>query len=558
MTMPLTDTPAAMPSAFSRDPLWWRSAVIYQVYVRSFADSDGDGTGDLRGVLSRLDYLADLGVDALWFNPWYPSPLADGGYDVADYRGIHPAFGTLADAEELIAEAAARGIRTIIDVVPNHVSSVHPWFREALAAGPGSPERERFWFHPGKGPNGDEMPTNWVSNFQGDTWTRTVNPDGTPGEWYLHLFAPEQPDLNWNHPEVRAEHEDILRFWFDRGVAGVRIDSAGLLIKDPALPEVPDEPGPGEHPTEDRDEVHDVYRSWRAIADSYEGTRVLVGEVWVPDASRFAAYLRPDEMHTAFNFDFMTRPWRAGELRASIDLMLAAHAPVGAPSTWVLSNHDVTRPVTRYGRDDTSFAFAKKRFGTPTDLELGTRRARAAALLSAALPGSLYLYQGDELGLPEVELPREVLEDPMHFRSGGVDPGRDGCRVPLPWRGTTAPFGFSPDGAAPWLPQPADWASLTVQAQQADPSSMLWLYRQALRLRKREVALGDGAMSWIDAGADVLCFRRGDDLVVVTNLGPAPVALPDHESILLASAPLEAGLLPGDATAWLRIAPAHP
>lgn len=560
MTMPLTDTPAAMPSAFTRDPLWWRSAVIYQVYVRSFADSDGDGTGDLRGVLSRLDYLADLGVDALWFNPWYPSPLADGGYDVADYRGIHPAFGTLADAEELIAEAAARGIRTIIDVVPNHVSSEHPWFRAALAAGPGSPERERFWFHPGKGPGGDEMPTNWVSNFQGDTWTRTVDPDGTPGEWYLHLFTPEQPDLNWNHPDVRAEHEDILRFWFDRGVAGVRIDSAGLLIKDAALPEVPAEPGPGEHPTEDRDEVHEVYRSWRRIADSYEGTRVLVGEVWVPDASRFAAYLRPDEMHTAFNFDFMTRPWRADELRESIDLMLAAHAPVDAPSTWVLSNHDVTRPVTRYGRDDSSFAFAKKRFGTPTDLVLGTRRARAAALLSAALPGSLYLYQGDELGLPEVELPREVLEDPMHFRSGGVDPGRDGCRVPLPWRGTATPFGFSPDGAAPWLPQPAEWAALTVQAQQADPSSMLWLYRQALRLRKRERALGDGSMSWIEAGADVLCFRRGDDLVAITNLGPAPVALPDHESILLASAPLEAGLLPSDATAWLRIAPVprHP
>ncbi|MFF2277552.1 glycoside hydrolase family 13 protein [Agromyces sp. NPDC058126] len=557
--MPLTDTPAA-PTAFTRDPLWWRSAVIYQVYVRSFADSDGDGTGDLRGVLSRLDYLADLGVDALWFNPWYPSPLADGGYDVADYRDIHPAFGTLADAEELIAEAAARGIRTIIDIVPNHVSSEHPWFREALAAGPGSSERERFWFHPGKGPNGDEMPTHWVSNFQGDTWTRTVNPDGTPGEWYLHLFTPEQPDLNWNHPEVRAEHEDILRFWFDRGVAGVRIDSAGLLIKDPELGEVPESVAPGQHPTEDRDEVHEVYRSWRRIADSYDGTRVLVGEVWVPDASRFAAYLRPDEMHTAFNFDFMSRPWQADELRASIDLMLAAHAPVGAPSTWVLSNHDVTRPVTRYGRHDSSFAFAKKRFGTPSDLALGGRRARAAALLTAALPGSLYLYQGDELGLPEVELPRAVLEDPMHFRSGGVDPGRDGCRVPLPWRGTTAPFGFGPDVATPWLPQPAEWAALTVQAQQADPSSMLWLYRQALRLRKREAALGDGPMSWIDAGADVLGFRRGDDLVSITNFGGAPIALPEHESILLASAPLEAGLLPSDATAWLRIAPAprHP
>ncbi|WP_309977813.1 glycoside hydrolase family 13 protein [Agromyces sp. 3263] len=556
--MPLTE-PGTVPTALADDATWWRSAVIYQVYVRSFADSDGDGTGDLRGVRSRLGYLRELGIDALWFNPWYPSPFADGGYDVADYRDIHPAFGTLEDAELLISEAAQLGIRTIIDIVPNHVSSEHAWFQEALAAGPGSPERERFWFHPGKGPNGDEMPTGWVSNFQGDTWTRTRNADGTPGEWYLHLFTPEQPDLNWNHPDVRAEHEDILRFWFDRGVAGVRIDSAGLLIKDPELSEVPEVVAPGQHPTEDRDEVHDVYRSWRRIADSYEGTRVLVGEVWVPDAERFAAYLRPDEMHTAFNFDFMSRPWDAAALRTSIDLMLAAHAPVGAPSTWVLSNHDVTRPVTRYGREDSSFAFATKRFGTPTDLDLGRRRARAAALLTAALPGSLYLYQGDELGLPEVELPREVLEDPMHFRSGGVDPGRDGCRVPLPWRGAEPPFGFSPadpaagvTAAAPWLPQPAEWAALTVQAQEADPSSMLWLYRQALRIRKREQALGDGPMTWLPSEPTALVFQRGDDLVNVTNLGPAPLALPDHDRILLASAPLVDGMLPPDSTAWLH------
>lgn len=567
MTMPLTDAQSApaeaVPTALEHDPLWWRSAVIYQVYVRSFADSDGDGTGDLRGVRSRLNYLKELGVDALWFNPWYPSPLADGGYDVADYRDIHPAFGTLEDAEQLIAEALELGIRTIIDVVPNHVSDQHPWFQAALAAGPGSPERERFWFHPGTGPNGDEKPNQWASEFKGEPWTRTVNPDGTPGEWYLHLFTPEQPDLNWNHPDVRREHEDILRFWFDRGVAGVRIDSAAQLMKHPDLPDYPENPGPGEHPHVDRDELHDVYRAWRAIADEYDGTRVLVGEIWLPDAARFAAYLRPDEMHTAFNFDFMSRPWNADELRASIDLMLSAHAPVGAPSTWVLSNHDVTRPVTRYGRDDSSFAFAKKRFGTPTDLALGTRRARAAALLTAALPGSLYVYQGDELGLPEAELPLELLEDPMHFRSGGVDPGRDGCRVPLPWRGTSAPFGFSAGGSSdldgtvddPWLPQPAEWAGLTVQAQEADPGSMLWLYRQALRIRKRERALGDGPMTWLDddrAGRDALVFARGDDFINVTNLGSTAIALPDHQSILLSSTPLEGGLLPPDSTVWLH------
>nr|WP_183428426.1 glycoside hydrolase family 13 protein [Leifsonia aquatica] len=546
-------TPAPAPAG--DDPAWWRSAVIYQIYPRSFADGNGDGVGDLAGVRQHLDYLKDLGVDALWFTPWYVSPLADGGYDVADYRRIHPAFGDLAEAEALIADALALGIRTIIDVVPNHVSDQHPWFQAALAAGPGSPERERFWFRPGRGEHGEEMPTSWVSNFSGDTWTRTTDADGTPGEWYLHLFSPEQPDLNWNHPDVRREHEEILRFWFDRGVAGVRIDSAALLVKDPALPEVPEHPEAGEHPNQDRDELHDIYRSWRSIADSYPGTRVLVGEIWLPDIDRFAMYLRPDELHTAFNFDFLARPWDAEELRTSIDETLAAHAPVEAPSTWVLSNHDVTRPVTRYGREDSSFAFVKKRRGTPTDLELGRRRARAAALLTAALPGSLYLYQGDELGLPEVEdLPADRLEDPMHFRSGGVDPGRDGCRVPLPWRGAAEPFGFSPAGATaePWLPQPASWAGLTVEAQQSDPASMLWLYRQALRIRRAEAGLGDGPFTWLDAPEGVLAFARGDRFVSVTNLSAVPVPLPDNTAILLSSSPLDDGLLPPDSTAWLR------
>jgi len=554
--MPLTAATTG-PAAPAGDADWWRSAVIYQVYVRSFADSDGDGIGDLQGVRSRLDYLAELGIDALWFTPWYPSPLADGGYDVADYRAIHPAFGTLADAEELIEDAAARGIRTIIDIVPNHVSHEHPWFQDALAAGPGSPERERFWFRPGRGPAGDEKPNDWVSEFTGEPWTRTTNPDGTPGDWYLHLFTPEQPDLNWTHPDVRREHEEILRFWFDRGVAGVRIDSAAQLMKHPELPDYPTEPGPGEHPHIDRDELHELYRSWRRIAESYDDPRVLVGEIWLPDAQRFAAYLRPDEMHTAFNFDFMTRPWDAAELRASIELMLRVHAPVGAPSTWVLSNHDITRPVTRYGREDSSFAFRKKRFGTPSDLALGTRRARAAALLTAALPGSLYLYQGDELGLPEAELPVAVLQDPMHFRSGGIDPGRDGCRVPLPWRGLAEPFGFSPAGAAaaPWLPQPADWSGLTVEAQEADPASMLALYRRALGIRRADPALRSGALEWVDADPGAIAFRRGDGFLSITNLGAAPIELPPHESILLASAPLDGGRLAADATAWLRIAP---
>jgi alpha-glucosidase len=556
--MTTTSEPAADPQPAG--PEWWRSAVIYQIYPRSFADGNGDGTGDLAGVRSRLGYLRDLGVDAIWYTPWYASPLADGGYDVRDYRRIDPAFGTLEDAEALIAEARELGIRTIVDVVPNHVSAEHEWFRAALAAGPGSPERERFWFHDGGGADGAQIPTGWVSSFQGQTWTRTTNPDGTPGQWYLHLFTPEQPDLNWNHPDVRQEHEDVLRFWFDRGAAGIRIDSAALIVKDPGLPEVPETPGPGEHPHLDRDEIHDIYRGWRSVADSYAEPRVLVGEVWLADHERFARYLRPDEMHTAFNFDFMARPWDAKELRESIRMTLEAHAPVGAPATWVLSNHDVTRPVTRYGREDSSFDFAAKRFGTPSDPELGTRRARAAALLVAALPGALYVYQGDELGLPEAEVPKELIQDPMHFRSDGVDPGRDGCRVPLPWTRTGASLGFGPDvGSAPWLPQPTGWRDRSVEAQDGDPDSMLSLYRRALHLRRDLPALHAEELTWLgldldvdSRGDDVVAFTRGARFACVVNLGTAPVPLPAGATVLLASGPVDGEIGP-DTAVWLDL-----
>ncbi|SDD07781.1 glycoside hydrolase family 13 protein [Glycomyces harbinensis] len=537
---------------------WWRNAVIYQVYPRSFADADGDGTGDLAGVRQHLPYLAELGVDALWFTPWYRSPQADGGYDVADYRMIDPAFGTLEDAEALIGDALALGIRTIVDVVPNHVSDQHAWFQEALAAPPGDPARERFWFRDGKGPGGDEMPTQWTSSFAGNTWTRTEGPDGKPGQWYLHLFAPEQPDLNWNHPDVVAEHEAVLRFWYDRGVAGIRIDSAALIAKDPELPEVQDHHEPGRHPHLDRDELHDVYRGWRKVADSYGDSRFLVGEVWLADTERFMLYLRDDEMHMAFNFDFMTRPWDGASLEESIRTTIASHAGVSAPPSWVLSNHDVTRPVTRYGREDSSFAFLAKRFGTPTDLELGARRARAAALLTAALPGVLYIYQGDELGLPEVEdLPEGVREDPMHFRSGGVDPGRDGCRVPLPWTATGPTFGFSGEAdTATWLPQPQDWGAHAAEAQESDPDSFLTLYREAIRLRRGEPALRGDAFAWAQTESGVLAFRRGEDVTCVVNFADAPADLPAHTEVLLASGPLKdasGGVrLPKDTAVWLR------
>ncbi len=540
---------------------WWRAAVTYQVYVRSFADGNGDGVGDLQGIRARLEYLADLGVDAIWFNPWYPSPMADGGYDVSDYRDIDPDFGTLEEADALIAEAHALGLRIIIDVVPNHVSDQHPWFKAALDAQPRSDERARFWFRPGRGPGGDEPPNNWISHFGGPAWTRTTNPDGTPGQWYLHLFADAQPDLNWEHPAVREEHLSILRFWFDRGADGIRIDSAAILVKDPFLADVdPDAPEGTPHPYSDRDGIHEIYQEWRRVADSYPEPKALIGEVWMPDPQRFAMYLRPNEIHTAFNFSFLSCPWDPVELRKVIDETIAAHMPVGAPATWVLSNHDVTRHVTRYGRADTSFAFETRDFSTPVDLVLGTRRARAAALLSLSLPGSAYIYQGEELGLWEVEdIADDKKHDQMFFRTGGADPGRDGCRVPLPWSGTERPFGFSPDGATslPWLDeQPAAWSRMTVEVEQNDADSMLELYRAALALRHAEEALRTDLepLHWLPSGNEVLAFRRGPAFASVLNFGPAAAPLPEYTEILLASGPLDAeGALPSDTAVWLRL-----
>jgi len=370
---------------------WWRSAVIYQVYIRSFADGDGDGLGDIAGIRSRLPYLADLGVGAIWINPWYPSPMADAGYDVSDYRAVEPRFGTLADAEALIAEAHEHGLRVLLDIVPNHTSDQHPWFRAALAAAPGSRERDRYVFRRGRGADGELPPNDWKSAFGGSAWARVTE----PGEWYLHLFAPEQPDVNWEHPDVRAEFEATLRFWFDRGVDGFRIDVAHSLIKEEGLPDVGDlewrmarvevdgalvRPEWVPHPHWDRDEVHDVYRQWRAVADSYEDPRVFVAEAWVDEPERLARYVRADELHTAFNFSYLTCPWLAPALRRTIDETLAEHAAVGAPPTWVLSNHDVARHVSRYARpqSDRPVYSLSQIASQPADIKLGTHRARAA------------------------------------------------------------------------------------------------------------------------------------------------------------------------------------
>lgn len=545
----------------SNDPQWWRSAVVYQVYIRSFADGNGDGLGDIAGLRSKLAHIADLGADAIWINPWYPSPQADAGYDVVTYFDVEPKFGTMAEAEAMVQEAHALGLRVILDIVPNHSSDQHPWFQAALAAGPGSPERERFVFRDGKGANGELPPNDWPSCFGGPAWTRVAEADGTPGQWYLHLFAPEQPDRNWEHADTWADYEAALRFWFDRGVDGFRIDVAHSLFKAPGLPDVGDiryvADEPRQHPFWDPDPVHDVYRAWRRIADSYDPPRIFVAEAWVPKPDRLARYVRPDELHTTFNFDFLRSAWRADRFRTVIDATLAEHAAVGAPATWVLSNHDVMRHVSRYARlsqhDRPSDQL--RDFRGEYDLDLGARRARAALLLTMALPGVAYMYMGEEMGLPEVEdLAPEVLQDPTWQRSGYTDPGRDGCRVPLPWSGTAAPFGFSPEAAtaSPWLPQPSMYARYAADGQRGVEDSMLEWYRSVLAMRRSFAGQGGSAVEWLPSADDVLAFRRDGDVVCVVNFGDTPATLPPHRETLLASAPLVDGMLASDAAVWLR------
>lgn len=523
---------------------WWRDAVVYEVYLRSFADGNGDGVGDLPGARSRLRHLHELGVDAVWLTPFYPSPMADHGYDVANHCAVDPLFGTLGDVDALIADAHSLGLRVIVDLVPNHTSSSHPWFRAALAAGPASPERDRYIFRPGRGEGGELPPNDWTSRFGGPAWRRVTEPDGRPGEWYLHLFAPEQPDLNWRNPEVVEEFDSILRFWLDRGVDGFRIDVAHGLFKESGLPDSGTELHPGmpgyvgPSPMWGQPEVHDVYRRWRAILESYPGERMAVAEAWAEGPADLARYVRPDECHQAFNFALLQSPWSAKAFREVVEESLQAARSVGASPTWVLSNHDAQRHPTRYGGG-----------------ALGRRRARAALLFMLGLPGSAYLYQGEELGLPEVtDLPQEALQDPIWERSGRSERGRDGCRVPMPWAGTEPPYGFTHSDVAPWLPMSRDWARLTVAAQQGDPDSTLSLYRTALRLRRRHPALGDGALRWGAASTDdVLVFAREPEFVCALNCGDEPVRLPRHREVLLSSDPLEGGKIPGNTAAWLRV-----
>ncbi|WP_371745959.1 glycoside hydrolase family 13 protein [Arthrobacter oryzae] len=592
-----------VPTDGSSIPAWWATAVVYQVYPRSFADADGDGMGDLRGVTAHLDHLNRLGVDAVWLSPFYKSPQADAGYDVADYREVDPLFGSLADFDEMLQKAHGLGMKVIVDLVPNHTSDEHAWFQEALAAPPGSRERDRYMFRPGKDSvpgsgDGALAPNNWKSIFGGPAWTRVTESDGTPGEWYLHLFDTKQPDLNWDNAEVQEEMRSVLRFWLDRGVDGFRVDVAHGMVKEAGLPDwdgsaamvegatdLPGEahgghseaeephrahPAPAtaavgagadapaaaaddEHqavsplyppsPFFDQDGVHDIYRDWHRVLAEYDGDRMMVAEAWVEPAERLARYVRPDEMQQAFNFDFLLAGWDAERTAVAIEDSLRAAATVGATTTWVLSNHDTVRHTTRFGlKDPTTFPKGIAAEDEQPDARLGLARARAATMVSLALPGSAYLYQGEELGLPEhTTVPAEARQDPTFFRTNGVERGRDGCRVPLPWKADKPGYGFASVSAvsapaAPWLPQPESFGELAADRQDGVEGSTLELYRSALALRK-EHRLGAGSFRWADvhAPADgVLAFHNGD-VLVVANMGLAAAPLPEGYRVALAS-----------------------
>jgi alpha-glucosidase len=570
MVTPLTaSAPAGSSSALSDDAEWWRSAVIYQVYPRSFSDSDGDGAGDLPGVTSRIDHLARLGVDAIWLSPFYPSPQRDGGYDVADYRAVDPRFGTLADFDALVERAHGEGIRVIVDLVPNHCSADHPAFQAALSAPAGSPERDLFHFRDGRGVHGELPPNDWTCMFEGPAWTRVPDADGQPGQWYLHLFDPSQPDWDWSRPEVRADFETTLRFWLDRDVDGFRVDVCDAMVKADGLPDWPYptkgvvRPIDGRMPPMwDQEGIHEIFRSWRAILDGYDRTRILCAEAWLPP-ERAARIVRPDEMHQAFNFAYLELPWDADAIRSSIVTSLAANDAVGAPTTWVLSNHDVMRHASRYGYDGPVELEAGVGADDPQpDRAKGLRRARAATALMLALPGSAYVYQGEELGLPEVtDLPDSSRQDPVWERSGHRIRGRDGCRVPLPWTIGGPSAGFSTTGDT-WLPQPSWFGEVAAEAQDGVPGSTLELYRALLRLRA-ELGLGRGDLEWEERGPGVLALRRGA-VGVIANLSDEPVDLPDGARVLVrsdADADAVAGPdAPGgeiavgvDSTVWFRI-----
>lgn len=611
-----------VPTPGSGVPSWWADAVVYQIYPRSFADANGDGMGDLQGVTARLPYLQRLGVDAIWLSPFYKSPQADAGYDVADYRQVDPLFGTLAHFDEMLQAAHGRGLRVIVDLVPNHTSDEHVWFQEALASVPGSVQRDRYIFRQGKDEvqgsgDGNLAPNNWRSIFGGPAWRRVTKADGGPGDWYLHLFDAKQPDLNWGNAEVQEEMRSVLRFWLERGVDGFRVDVAHGMVKEAGLPDwegavamvegtaepapargdTPPGDAPGAHteaqephravspqyppsPFFDQDGVHDIYRDWNRLLAAYAGDRMMVAEAWVEPAERLARYIRKDEMQQAFNFDFLLAGWNAERMAEAIEDSLKAAASVGAPCTWVLSNHDTVRHSTRFGlKDPTSFPKGVGAGDEQPDAALGLQRARAATLVSLALPGSAYIYQGEELGLPEhTTLPDEARQDPTFFRTNGVEVGRDGCRVPLPWNADQSGYGFadalSADGAgvdnaapnggssrrvpaAPWLPQPESFRNLAADRQDGAAGSTLELYRSALAFRSAH-GLGSGTFQWADIhqpAQGVLAFNNGK-VQVVSNLASVAIPVPAEYTVAMASGPLTSDTtaeIPANCTVYLTL-----
>ncbi|MCC9145820.1 MULTISPECIES: glycoside hydrolase family 13 protein [unclassified Arthrobacter] len=558
----LTELVPVHPASTGRE--WWRSSVIYQIYPRSFRDLNGDGIGDLPGITAEIPTLAELDIDAIWLSPFYRSPQKDAGYDVADYCSVDPLFGTLDDFDALVAEASRHNIRIIVDLVPNHCSDQHPLFQAALASPAGSPARDLFIFRDGTGEHGENPPNNWQSHFGGPAWTRVTEPDGTPGQWYLHLFDTSQPDFNWDSPAVHAEFEKILRFWLDRGVGGFRVDVAHALIKKSGLPDwggradgSSSEGFPGHAaPMFGQPGIHDIYRSWRKILDSYDGDRVLCAEATIDPIERLSDWVRPDEMHQTFNFSYLHHPWHAPALRHVIESSLRAFDSVGAPTTWVLSNHDVVRHTSRFGqtgwqeRPGDGIGAAD----TQPDHHLGITRARAATLLMLALPGGVYLYQGEELGLPDhTQMDHAFRQDPTYHRTAGERLGRDGCRVPLPWTPDGPAFGFNGTGES-WLPQPQGWGELARGVQREDPDSTLNLYRIALDLR-RELDLGNGSLAWWPGydSEQVLAFANGN-VIAVMNMGGTDVELPAGELIACSrnGAVWDGYLLP-DCSAWVRV-----
>jgi len=568
--------PALEPTATRSGSEWWRSATIYQIYPRSFADSNGDGIGDLPGITSRLDALAELGIDAIWLSPFYTSPQNDAGYDVADYEDVDPLFGTLADFDRMLHEAHELELKVIVDLVPNHSSSAHRWFQEALASAPGSIERARYIFRDGKGENGELPPNDWQSVFGGDAWTRVTAADGGPGQWYLHLFDRSQPDFDWSNPWVRERFDGILRFWLDRGVDGFRVDVAHGMVKADGLPDWKPAEGAGSMggaggvplspEIEDSDEtpattppywaqegVHDIFRQWRRVLDEYDGDRMLCAEAWVDPLTKLAQWVRPDEMDQAFNFSYLETGWSASALRAVIDDSISAFGSVGAPSTWVLSNHDVVRHASRLALtapNPQGAGVGPNSAGQPIP-ELGLRRARAASLIMLSLPGSAYIYQGEELGLPEVvDLPDEARQDPTFHRTNGDKYGRDGCRVPIPWESSAPAYGFNTTGES-WLPQPPEWAELARDVQAGEVDSTLELYRAALSARDT-ARLGLGELVWLDGySSDVLAFVN-NGIAVFANLGTEPVELP-LGTVVVSSDDLDGASLPADTAVWMQL-----